>query len=194
MSLLVENVLDLIEISGEDEIKKILSAFSCPYNIEIENFIKNKAIEFAKQKLSVTYIISDESDAEILGYFTLAIKPVEIRKDTISKSLSKRVAKFSLYDEQNDSYIVASYLLAQFGKNFAVDNGNRINGSVMMKQVEMITLQIQHMIGLGLIYLDVEQNNQTAIDLYTKGNHFVKFRERKSITDGKDYLVMIKAI
>lgn len=57
MSFLIENVLDLIEISGENEIKKLLSAFYCPQNIEIENFIKYKAIEFSKQKLSVTYII-----------------------------------------------------------------------------------------------------------------------------------------
>ena len=54
MNLAVENILDLIEISGEDRTIKALSAFSCPQNAEIENFLKFKAIDFAKQKLSVT--------------------------------------------------------------------------------------------------------------------------------------------
>ncbi|MBQ6479893.1 MAG: hypothetical protein IJI45_02130 [Anaerolineaceae bacterium] len=63
-----------------------------------------------------------------------------------------------------------------------------------MKQVETIIIQIQHMIGLGLVYLDVEKNNKAAIDLYTNNNHYRKFDERKSAADGKEYIVMIKSI
>ena len=78
MGLLIENILDLIEISGECNVKKELSAFSCPNNYEIEYFLKNNAIDFAKQKLSVTYIVRDEDDGSFLGYFTLGIKAVEV--------------------------------------------------------------------------------------------------------------------
>ena len=194
MGLIIENILDMIEISGEDEVKEELSAFYCPHNSEIDGFLKNKAIDFAKQKLSITYIVSDEKDASILGYFTLAVKALEIDKRSVSKSMIRRISKFALYDTLNDTFTVAAFLLAQFGKNYAVDNGSRISGTLLMQQVELTVSMIQRMIGVGLIYLDVEKGNKTAIDLYSKKNHFVTFDERVSKTDGHEYNVMIRAI
>ena len=62
----VMNILDLVESVGEDEIQKGLSSFSCPLNMEIEDFIHRNAIEFAKRKLSITYHLLDNVDGEIL--------------------------------------------------------------------------------------------------------------------------------
>lgn len=194
MKLVIENILDLIEISGEEEIRKELSAFSCPVNLEIEDFIKNKAIDFAKQKLSVTYLLGDNEDSSIIAYFTLAIKPLKIKKDSISKSLSKRIQKFALINKDSDTYTAAAFLLAQFGKNFDVENGSRITGNLLMHYVEETVMRIQHTIGVGLIYLDVEKNNNALINFYTNDHHYKQIDERKSATDGKEYIVMIKAI
>lgn len=36
------------------------SDFSCPKNLEIEHFVRKNAIEFAKRKISITYLIIDE--------------------------------------------------------------------------------------------------------------------------------------
>ena len=47
----VVNILDMMELIGEDGVKQILSDFSCPLNVEIENFVHNNAIEFAKRKI-----------------------------------------------------------------------------------------------------------------------------------------------
>lgn len=194
MGLFVENILDLIEVSGEDAVRRELSTFSCPGNSEIESFLKNSAIEFAKQKLSVTYIVRDEEDGSFLAYFTLGIKAVEVRKGSVSKSLEKRIRKYALYYETNSTYILASYLLAHFGKNYAVEHGTRIGGISLMDQVELIVHNIQHMIGVGLIYLDVEKNNEKAKDLYINRCNFTQFRERRSIDNSKEYIVMIKPI
>lgn len=49
----VMNILDLIDSVGENEVRKGLSDFLCPQNVEIENFIRNNAIDFAKRKLSI---------------------------------------------------------------------------------------------------------------------------------------------
>ena len=61
MSVIIENILDVIESNGEDETLSDLSSFSCPMNLEIEDFLRCKAIDFAKRKLSVTYIVTDLS-------------------------------------------------------------------------------------------------------------------------------------
>ena len=48
------NILDLLDLVGEDEVEKILSDFSCSKNMEIELFVKKNAIDFSKKKMSVT--------------------------------------------------------------------------------------------------------------------------------------------
>ena len=48
------NILDMIEYVGEDNCQKILSAFVCPLNPDVEDFIQTKAIQFAKQKIVTT--------------------------------------------------------------------------------------------------------------------------------------------
>ena len=52
----VINILDLLDSVGEDEVKNILSDFSCPKNKEIEDFLLKNAIEFAKRKENKKYL------------------------------------------------------------------------------------------------------------------------------------------
>ena len=40
---------DMIGELGESEVQSILSSFSSPENKDVEDFIRNKAIEFSKQ-------------------------------------------------------------------------------------------------------------------------------------------------
>lgn len=56
----VVNILDYIELIGEESVVDVLSGFSCPKNKEIENFVRNNAVEFAKRKMSITYLLLDE--------------------------------------------------------------------------------------------------------------------------------------
>ena len=74
MSLAIENILDIMDYEGEEELELILSEFISQKNDEIQIFLKDKAIEFAKKKLSITYLVTDNENGELLGYFTLAHK------------------------------------------------------------------------------------------------------------------------
>ena len=75
MNLQTINILD--EFNDDDEAKLIedLSLFSCPINPVIENFIKNKAVDFA--------------DGQILGYFALTHKVVLIPNVSLSNTSRK---------------------------------------------------------------------------------------------------------
>ena len=42
---------------GEDTLVQLLSEFSCPLNPDVERFLKQQAIEFAKKHQAVTYIV-----------------------------------------------------------------------------------------------------------------------------------------
>ena len=64
MKIAVWNILDMVEEYGEDSVKEILSVFSCKkdreagsLNPDIEHFIRDNAIQFARQKISVSYTL-----------------------------------------------------------------------------------------------------------------------------------------
>ena len=71
----------LIDKTKEDRVllNKILSSFSCDKDLDIEFFLKNKAVDFETISKSWTYLYCDyqkllENKIVILGYFTLSLK------------------------------------------------------------------------------------------------------------------------
>lgn len=61
---------------GEPALRRMLSGFSCPKNPDVEHFLKHNSIEFTKKNQSVTYLVLSEEDAELLAYFSIALKPL----------------------------------------------------------------------------------------------------------------------
>lgn len=53
------NILDELDKHGEEKVRKNLSTFSTPMSPKIENFFRNRAIDFSRRKISVTYLVSD---------------------------------------------------------------------------------------------------------------------------------------
>ena len=182
----ISNILDEIE-GGEKELIEELSTFSCPHNPEIETFIKRNAIEFAKRKLSITYLVIDETDGAIDAYFTLTHKAIDIPDIGLSKTSKKRLGSFSWYDPIKKTYSLSAFLLAQFGKNYAIDQGQRITGEALMALSDDILEDVQRRIGGGVVYLDCE-DKQKLIDFYENTVHFRKFNERISDIDSIRYL------
>lgn len=56
--------------------QNILSSFMCTLNADVEDFIRTKAIQFAKQRIAISYLVFAENEGEHLfvGYYTLANK------------------------------------------------------------------------------------------------------------------------
>ena len=103
MSVIVYNILDLVANQGEDNVLSLVSGFSTKrqrdgeertLNPDIEHFLKNNAIQFAKEKKSITYLVCDEDDGSLLGYFTITHKAVEVPPDGLSKTTIRRVEKY----------------------------------------------------------------------------------------------------
>ncbi len=73
MQLVVVNLLDMLARFGREEVEAFLHTFSCPLNIEVESFLRNKAIDFSLQKISVTHLVFNEKK-ELVAYFALSPK------------------------------------------------------------------------------------------------------------------------
>ena len=198
MNVKVINILDMVESIGEDSTKLLLDDFSTkksdtdePLNADIEVFLKRDAIQFAKEKKSVTYLVHDKDDGSLLGYFTIAHKPIEVMPVGLSNTVKKKVERYAQLHKELNAYIISAFLIAQFGKNYRVDDGERISGNDLMKLVDDELDDLQHRIGGGMKYLDCEADAK-LIKFYQNEQTFKLFGERISEKDGKRYLQYMK--
>ena len=68
------NIQDMLKAIGEEKLSKLLSDFSCPLNREVEDFVRNKSIDFAQRKLSITYLVMKKTNEDkniLVGIYTL---------------------------------------------------------------------------------------------------------------------------
>lgn len=118
--------------AGEPALVRLLSGFSCPKNPDIERFLKNSSIEFTKKNQSVTYLVFSKQNRELLGYFSIALKPLTIRGETVSSTVKRKLMRVSELDEQSQTYSMSAYLIAQLGKNFTDGAETRISGAGLL--------------------------------------------------------------
>ncbi len=173
------NILDLIQELGESFVENQLSLFSCPNNPDIENFLKRKAIDFAKKGISITYLVFARDETEnthLVGYYTLTYKIIHISRIELSKTTEKRISRFGNYDSRTQTYSVAAPLIAQFGKNYNSMLTVSISGHDLMNMVLDQLQRIQYMIGGRIIYLECE-DNPFLLDFYGKEG-FIPFDKR----------------
>lgn len=185
----------LLDLVGEEVVKDMLSTFSCvsdgvQLNEEVEGFAKNHAIEFYKRKMSVTYLVNNEDD-RLAGIFTLTHKAIDIPAAGMSNARKKKIQRFAQLDEEMDVFRASAYLIAQFGKNYAVDNGMSIRGTELMECAMSVLHDAQEMVGGGLVYLECEEDNRKAYDFYIKCG-FKEFDHRFSQIDQQNYILMME--
>lgn len=187
----VANILDLLETVGEDEVKDALSDFSCPQNKEIENFIHNNAIEFAKRKMSITHLVFAE-DGQILAYFTLTHKPSNVSDGLLSKTSQKKLAMHARLDNSIQAFSVSAFLIAQFGKNENVIGTEGISGNQLMDFVFSVLQNVQRQIGGGVVFLECEDKPELLKFYQNEHNNFRVYGERYSDSDHVKYLQLLR--
>lgn len=132
----------------------MLSTFSCPLNRDVEHFIQKNAIESTKKDQTVTYLVFNKESADLVGYFSIAIKPISIKASIISKSAAKKFARISILED--DVYTASAYLIAQLGKNFAVQEKDRISGTELLNKALEIIEQSKYTVGGVVEFLECE--------------------------------------
>ena len=169
------------EEAGEPALLELLSGFSCPKNPDVERFLKKSAIEFTKKNQSVTYLVVSAEDVRLLGYFTLALKPLTVRGETVSNTVKRKLLRISELDEKSDTYTMSAYLVAQLGKNFSESEGKEITGEELLKLAWDKIKEIQYLGGGMVTFLEAE-NEEKLLSFY-RGNRFSQFDTRQTASD-----------
>ena len=166
---------------GEDELRQILSEFSCPMNPDVERFLKYSSIEFTKKNQSVTYLVFSVADGKLLGYFTLALKPLTVRGETVSNTVKRKLLRVSELDKKSDTYTMSAYLIAQLGKNYSENDGKMITGAELLELAWDKIKATQYMFGGMVTFLEAE-NEEKLLSFY-RNNHFSQFDTRQTVSD-----------
>ena len=169
---------------GENDLVQILSEFSCERNSDVEKFLKNSAIEFTKKNQSVTYLVFSVEDGELLGYFTIALKPLTVRGETVSNTVKRKLLRISELDEETQTYTMSAYLIAQLGKNFANGADKRITGEELLEAAWNKIEEIQYRVGGVVTFL--EANNEDKLLDFYKDNRFHKFDTRQTVSNNAE--------
>lgn len=170
--------------AGEPALVKLLSGFSCPKNPDVERFLKKSAIEFTKKNQSVTYVVISVEDGGLLGYFTLALKPLTVRGEMVSNTTKRKLLRVSELDEDSGTYTMAAYLIAQLGKNYADERNTEIAGEELIELAWMVIASGQYMLGGMVTFLEAE-NEEKLLSFY-RDNRFSQFDTRQTLSAAEE--------
>lgn len=170
----IQRLSELLAIeNGEIYFNAIVETFKSP-NKDVECFLKTKALQATKLNTATTYLVYIERSAieiDLVGYFSLAIKMLTLKKSSLSKSSQRIISRFSYYDDDSESYKIPAILVAQFGKNFS-ESSVSISGSDLMA----ITLhQVKNALSFlsgKTVFLESEKKEK-LIDFYTENGFTV---------------------
>ena len=155
---------------GESRLLQVLPGFSCLRNPDVERFLKKSSVEFTKKNQSVTYLVFDISSMVLVGYFTLALKPLTVRGETVSNTVKKKLLRVSEWDEKSDTYTMSAYLIAQLGKNFTNGADKKITGEELLALAWDKIKEIQYLGGGVVTFLEAE-NEEKLLSFY-RDNRF----------------------
>lgn len=141
-ALKIIQLTDAIKDGNEERVSKVLRAFSCSKNKELETFIREKAIQLEKQHHTRTYLIFREQT--IQAFFSLAINILET--NTLSKTLIKKLSS----NHNAHTQYIPCFIIGQLGKT----DRAVIKGDEIMDIALSVLLEIHNYLGTRFVLLD----------------------------------------
>lgn len=189
----VTRIDDFESMVGTDALIRSLDSFACPLNKEVEDFLKKKARQATSLNSSITYLVVDEEYFELLGYFTLVMKPFTVLDSNLSSKNRRLISRFAEKNARTGDYTAAIYLIAQIGKNFNLPANLRISGSDMLALALRELSGAQHIVGGKLVMVERETDRPKLLTFY-ETNGFKSWNLRKDDHDGITYDQMLRVL
>lgn len=102
---------------NQDKLNTAFKRFSCQCEVDLENFLQEKAILYENTNFGKTYLILDATELKnknfvIAAYFTIAQKSVDISE----VSAKKRRRMLGVYPGRDKLKSIPAYLIGQLGR------------------------------------------------------------------------------
>ncbi|MBD5128668.1 MAG: hypothetical protein HDT43_01900 [Ruminococcaceae bacterium] len=164
----------------KQDIRDLLSSFSCSQDKDIEDFLHNRAIDFERINKARTYLVCDDNvlQAEgkliILGYFSTALKVLDI-PENISNRFRKRLDGMAAKLYGNAIKSIPCYLIGQLAKNSAIPDEQSINGSELIDCAISIIRSAETLVGGRYVLIECHDNPKLL--KFYEDNDFKAFAE-----------------
>jgi len=178
---------------GEAVLSSTLSSFAVPLNSEVEDFIRKKALQATKLKSSISYLVIDEDLADVVGYFTLLVKPFTILAASLSSKNRRLIARFAEENTEAGDYTASVYLIAQIGKNYAIEEPLQISGGDLLNMALDKLRAAQDLVGGKLVLVEREADRAKLLEFYN-ANGFKSWNGRYDKKDQVQYDQMIRVL
>ncbi len=178
---------------GEAVLSSTLSSFAVPLNSEVEDFIRKKALQATKLKSSISYLVIDEDLADVVGYFTLLVKPFTIQAASLSSKNRRLIARFAEENTEAGDYTASVYLIAQIGKNYAIEEPLQISGGDLLNMALDKLRAAQDLVGGKLVLVEREADRARLLEFYN-ANGFKSWNGRYDKKDQVQYDQMIRVL
>ena len=178
---------------GEAVLSSTLSSFAVPLNSEVEDFIRKKALQATKLKSSISYLVIDEDLADVVGYFTLLVKPFTIQAASLSSKNRRLIARFAEENTEAGDYTASVYLIAQIGKNCAIEEPLQISGGDLLNMALDKLRAAQDLVGGKLVLAEREADRAKLLEFYN-ANGFKSWNGRYDKKDQVQYDQMIRVL
>lgn len=172
----------------EDLINKVFSGFSSPQNLEVEYFLKNNSVDFSKRGNSITYLVISKETSDVLGFYSITVRPLLINPKLLSKNYEHKLKQHSLFDFDRGAYSTAAFLIAQLGKNYAISKQNQIDGQDLLQLASETIRLIQDRVGGFMTFLEYREDNKFLKHFY-EAHGYREFDSREE-SSGKQRLAM----
>ena len=178
---------------GEAVLSSTLSSFAVPLNSEVEDFIRKKALQATKLKSSISYLVIDEDLVDVVGYFTLLVKPFTIQAASLSSKNRRLIARFAEENTEAGDYTASVYLIAQIGKNYAIEEQLQISGGDLLNMALDKLRTAQDLVGGKLVLVEREADRDKLLTFYS-ANGFKSWNARYDKGDKVLYDQMIRVL
>jgi len=189
---MINSIAELEEKFGESALVDFLKTFSCPLNSEVEDFLKSKAVQSSRLSASQTYLVIDDDNYQLLGYYTLVLKSYAVKGSLLSSANRRLMSRFAQEDEAGN-YHAAVYLIAQIGKNYALPKGQQISGARLIGMALDEFRAIKSRVGGKLVMVEREADRHKLQSFY-QANGFKSWTRRDDVKDKVCYDQMFAAI
>ena len=190
----IQRISELLSMeNGEQYFYSIAESFKSP-NKDVETFLKTKAVQATKLNTATTYLVYKEIspiEIDLVGYFSLAMKMLTLKKSPLSSSKEKVISRFGYYDEDSNSYKVPAILVAQFGRNFDDESASIFGNDLMTITLNQVKTALSYLSG-KTVFLECEKE-QKLIDFY-KNQGFILLDNEVTSKNSKELLQMYRLI
>ena len=173
-------------------LQSILDTYSCPRNPDVESFLKNQAIEQYMRRARMTYLVFAVDTEDLVGYFTLALRPFTIPLSVVSNSQRKKLRCCGLHEishkvmadeaiedeapQEEGLYEASAFLIGQLGKKYSKNIMSSIAGSELLDLAFGEIHEIQDRAGGRLVIAEAE-DRKPLVQFYERYG-FRRFGER----------------